>query len=154
MRLRPLYVDKAALYVDEIRRLIEHARGHNIQLTLIVAERDAEWNVRCEALDKFGFRDFPVRYLSEKAVRLLLQKLEEHDSLGLLKELPTFEDRVQKLLGPAQRQLLVALHEATLGKAFEDIIFEAYHRILTHEAQSLYLDICTLNALASPFGPG
>jgi cold shock CspA family protein/TolA-binding protein len=141
-----LFVDKAALHVDEIQKLITFARARNILLTLIVAERDAEWNVRCEAaLEKYGFRDFSVRYLSESEIRNLLVKLDEHDSLGLLKELASFEDRVQRLLGPAQRQLLVALHEATQGKAFEDIVFEEYQRIIPNEAQSLYLDICTLN---------
>lgn len=142
-----LFVDKAAHYVDEIQRLLDFAKSKQIRLTLIVAERDAEWNVRCESLDKYGVRDFPVRYLSEKEIRVLLEKLEQHDSLGLLKEVPTFEDRVQKLLGAAQRQLLVALHEATLGKAFEDIVHEEYHRIIPNEAQALYLDICTLNRL-------
>jgi hypothetical protein len=142
-----VFIDRAALYVEEIQRLIEFAKSRSILLTLVVAERDAEWNVRCEVLDKYGFRDYPVRYLSERAVRELLEKLEQHDSLGLLKELSSFEDRVQRLMGGAQRQLLVALHEATLGKAFEDIVFEEYRRIISPEAQDLYLDICTLNRL-------
>lgn len=142
-----LFVDRAALFVEELERLINFARVKRIRLTLIVAERDAEWNVRCENLDRFGFRDFQVRYLSESEIRSLLKKLEEHDLLGLLKEISNFEDRVKRLLGPAQRQFLVALHEATLGKAFEDIVYDEYHRILPTEAQAMYLDICTLNRL-------
>ncbi len=142
-----LFVDKAALFVDEIQRLMDFAIAKQIRLTLVLAERDAEWNVRCEPLDNYSPQDFHVRYLSEKEIHLLLRKLEQHDSLGLLKEVATFEGRVQRLLGPAQRQLLVALHEATLGKAFEDIVFEEYHRIIPNEAQALYLDICTLNRL-------
>ena len=142
-----LFVDRAALFVNEIQSLLAFAISRKVPLTLIVAERDAEWNVRCEPLDKYGPRDFPVRYLSEKEVRTLLKKLEQHNSLGLLKEIPTFEDRVEKLIGATQRQLLVALHEATQGKAFEDIVFEEYRRIIPKEAQALYLDICTLNRL-------
>jgi tetratricopeptide (TPR) repeat protein len=149
-----LFVDKAALYVDEIRSLLEFARGKKIPLTLVVAERDAEWYVRCESLDKYGVRDFSVRYLSEREVRDLLRKLEQHDSLGLLREVPDFEERVQRLMGGAQRQLLVALHEATFGKAFEDIVFDEYQRIIPPEAQALYLDICTLNRLGSPVRAG
>jgi cold shock CspA family protein/Flp pilus assembly protein TadD len=142
-----LFIDKAALYVEDIRRTIEFARSHNILLTVIVAEREAEWNVRCESLEKYTTREFTVRYLSEREIRGLLQNLELHDSLGLLKELPDFEDRVRRLVAGAQRQLLVALHEATLGKAFEDIVFEEYHRIIPNEAQALYLDICSLYRL-------
>lgn len=142
-----IFVDKVALHVDEIEDLLNHAKKRELRLTVIVAERDAEWNVRCEALDKHSPRDFPVRFLSEREVRLLLKKLEQHDSLGLLEEIPSFEDRVQKLVNSAQRQLLVALHEATLGKAFEDIVYEEYQRIIPVEARDLYLDICTLNRL-------
>jgi len=149
-----LFIDKAALYVDEIRSLLEYARSNKLPLTLVVAERDAEWYVRCESLDKYGVRDFSVRNLSEREVRGLLKKLEQHDSLGLLRESTDFEERVQRLMGGAQRQLLVALHEATLGKAFEDIVYEEYQRILPQEAQALYLDICTLNRLGSPVRAG
>jgi hypothetical protein len=130
-----LFIDKAALYVDEIQQLIVFSRARQIPLTLIFAERDAEWNVRCEPLERYWFRDFPVSYLSEKEIRALLVKLEEHDSLGILKEISSFEDRVQRLLGSAKRQLLVALHEATQGKRFEDIVYEEYHRILPSDAQ-------------------
>ena len=149
-----LFVDQAALYVEELDKLLSFARQRRIKITVVVAERDAEWNVRCEALDRYGVREFPVRYLSEKSVRALLLKLEEHDSLGLLKELPTFEQRVERLVGGAQRQLLVALHEATLGKAFEDIVYDEYRRIIPAEAQALYLDICTLNRLGVPVRAG
>lgn len=141
------FIDKAAHFVAEIQSLLDFAKSRRIQLTIIVSERDAEWNVRCDALDKYNPRDFHVRYLSEKEIRALLEKLDQHDSLGLLSEIDDFEDRVQKLLGPAQRQLLVALHEATLGKAFEDIVYEEYERIIPKDAQVLYLDICTLNRL-------
>jgi hypothetical protein len=142
-----LFIDKAALYVEDIRRLIEFAKSRDLRLTIIVAEREAEWNVRCESLEKYAIREFSVRYLSEREIRALLRTLESHDSLGLLKELSDFEDRVKRLMAGAQRQLLVALHEATLGKAFEDIVFEEYHRIIPNEAQALYLDICTLYRL-------
>ncbi len=142
-----LFIDRAAGYVEELQKLIDHAKSGEIRLTIIVAERDAEWNVRCEELEAYGFKDFPVRYLSEREIRVLLEKLEKHESLGLLREIPNFEDRVKKLVNASQRQLLVALHEATLGKAFEDIVFEEYHRIIPSEAQAMYLDICTLNRL-------
>jgi hypothetical protein len=46
-----LFVDRAALLVDELKSLIAFSRAHQVLLTVIVAERDAEWNVRCEALD-------------------------------------------------------------------------------------------------------
>jgi hypothetical protein len=76
----------------------------------------------------------------------LLVKLEEHNSLGVLNEL-TKEQRVQAFLQRAQRQLLVALHEATQGRRFEEIIVDEYNRVEPLEARQLYLDVCTLNRL-------
>jgi len=64
-----LFIDKAALYVEDIRRVIEFAKSHDLRLTVIVAERDAEWNVRCESLEKYSVREFLVRYLSEREIR-------------------------------------------------------------------------------------
>ena len=47
----------------------------------------------------------------------------------------------------AGRQLLVALHEATLGRPFEEIIADEYRNILPPAAQDMYLTICLLNRL-------
>ena len=138
------FCDRAAFYVDELDGLIKFAKANNIKLTLIVAERDAEWNVRCEKLDQHLTAEYPVKYLSEKEVDLLLEKLEKYNSLGLL-EGYSIEQRRKVFTKDAQRQLLVALHEATRGKPFEEIIHEEYNRIIPKAAQELYLDICTFD---------
>ncbi len=107
-----LFVDRAALHVQEILDVIQVARSAKIKLTIITAERDNEWNVRCDELDQFDATEYSLPYLSEHEIEQLLVKLDEHDALGVLKEL-TKEQRVQSFLQRAQRQLLVALHEAT-----------------------------------------
>ena len=45
----------------------------------------------------------------------------------------------------AERQLLVALHQTTSGKPFEDIILDEYNKVVSAEARVLYLDVCTLH---------
>jgi tetratricopeptide (TPR) repeat protein/cold shock CspA family protein len=141
-----MFVDRAALHREELRSLLDFAKSRNIPLTLVTAERDNEWNVRCEDLDEFVSEEYPVRFLSEPEVHSLLTKLEEHKALGLLEPL-SYQERVDAFLRRAERQLLVALHEATLGKPFVDIVLDEYRRIVPHEAQALYLDVCTLNRL-------
>ena len=141
-----LFVDRAALRVQEILDVIRVARAGSVKLTILTAERDNEWNVRCDELDQFNVTEYPLPYLSEREIGDLLVKLDEHDSLGVLREL-TAEQRVQVFLQRAQRQLLVALHEATQGKRFEEIIVDEYNRIEPLEARQLYLDVCTLNRL-------
>ena len=45
----------------------------------------------------------------------------------------------------AGRQLLVALHEATLGKPFEEIVVDEFSQVQPNDAKNIYLGICFLN---------
>ncbi len=148
-----IFIDHAALYVDEIEALAAFAKRNKIPITAIVTERDNEWNTRCENLDSLVSNDFPVPYLNKQEIHLLLKKLEEHDCLNHLADLSP-EDRFSAFHDRAQRQLLVALHETTLGKPFEEIVLDEYERIYPAQARVLYLDICTLNRLDVPVRAG
>lgn len=139
-----LFVDRVALVRHEIRELLNAARGRNVPLTIIGAERDNEWNVYCDQLEPFVRQEFPVRYLNEKEISDLVALLERHKALGLLKDKSPAE-RMQAFIEVAQRQLLVALHQVTLGVAFEDIIYDEYKSIPSDTARALYLDICALH---------
>ena len=123
-----LAVDRVALVRNELRELLVGARGRNVPLAIIGAERDNEWNVYCDQLEPFVRQEFPVRYLNEKEIGELVSLLERHNALGLLKDRSP-EERLQAFMDVAQRQLLVALHQVTLGVAFEDIVFDEYESI-------------------------
>lgn len=141
-----LFVDHAALHVEEISYAISELSRLNVPLTIITAERNNEWNVRCAALDEFVALEYALRPLSETEIHELLQKLERHEALGRLADF-SYAERFTEFAERAERQLLVALHEATLGKPFEEIVRDEYERIIPAEAQTLYLDVCTLNRL-------
>jgi hypothetical protein len=79
--------------------------------------------------------------------------LERHRALGTL-ENASEEGRRQAFAERAGRQLLVALHEATLGKRFEEIIEDEFSNIQPPEAQRIYLSICVLNRLNVPVRAG
>src|SRR3989338_7183047 len=141
-----LFVDNAA---DHVRELIELSdiigkRGNN--LTVILAERTNEWNVACEALNSLISSSYSLGYLSTKDIELLVALLEKHKSLGTLQN-ATPDERIEAFSERAGRQLLVALHEATLGKPFEEIVVDEYKNIVPAEAQQIYLTICILNRL-------
>jgi tetratricopeptide (TPR) repeat protein len=76
----------------------------------------------------------------------LLSLLGRNRALGTLERLSPEERRAQ-LSERAGRQLLVALHEATLGKPFEEILVDEFRKIEPYEAQRIYLTICVLNRL-------
>ena len=148
-----LFVDRVALVRNELLALLKVARSQSIPLSIFGAERDNEWNIYCEHLEPFVRQEFPVRYLSEREIETLLSLLERHNALGLLKNLSP-EDRVKKFVEGAERQLLVALHEATLGIPFEDIVVDEFRRIEPAVARTLYLDICALHQFDAPVRVG
>jgi hypothetical protein len=64
------------------------------------------------------------------------------------------DERRKELEEHAGRQLLVALHEATLGIPFETILVDEYNHITPFEAQRLYQTVCVLNRLNVPVRAG
>ena len=148
-----LFVDRLALIRDQLRELLYAARARAIAVTVIGTERYNEWNIYCEQLEPFVRQEFAVRYLSEKEIAELLELLERHGSLGLLHD-QTPKERIEAFAKTAERQLLVALHEATLGVPFEEIVVDEYRRIEPASARGLYLDICALHQFGAPIRAG
>jgi hypothetical protein len=138
---------------NELRDLLTTARAQSVPITVVGAERDNEWNIYCEQLEPFVRQEFPVRYLNEREIEDLIGLLERHNALGLLKDRAP-EDRVYAFTHSAERQLLVALHEATLGIPFEEIVVDEFLRIEPAVARSLYLDICALHQFGAPVRAG
>jgi hypothetical protein len=141
-----LFVDSAADRSESLRYVMEQAQKESLPLTVITAERINEWNMGCKALERFVTEEYPLRYLSRAEIEALIQLLDEHNSLYHLKD-ANHEERVDAFEKRAGRQLLVALHEATLGIPFEDILVDEYNSIRPRRAQSLYLTVCVLNRL-------
>ncbi len=124
-----------------------------LPLTVITAERLNEWNLSCERLEDYVTDYIQLPYLSNAEIASLVRLLEEHDSLGYLKDATT-EERENALARRAGRQLLVALHEATLGKAFADIVEDEFNDLRPDSAQELYLNVCFLNQFDVPVRAG
>lgn len=141
-----VFVDRIALNHDDVRAFLRNCRAEALPVTVVGAERDNEWNIRCGDLDAYVSDEFPVRFLSEREIRELIELLETHRALGLLEQASP-EERFDAFAKRAERQLLVALHETTLGRPFEEIVVDEYKGISPDEARLLYLDVCALNRL-------
>ena len=148
-----LFVDPASDYIDTIEAFILKARKDKIPLTILSAERYNEWNTNCEELEPYLTQSYDVKYLNEKEIDELIRLLTTHKSLGYLEGKQLHEQR-EEFTKRAGRQLLVALHEATLGKPFADIVFDEYKSITSRQAQSLYLTVCILHRLGVPTRAG
>ncbi|MCB2181313.1 MAG: SIR2 family protein [Desulfobulbaceae bacterium] len=148
-----LFIDPVSEFIDVVESFIVRARKDNLPLTIIAAERDNEWNTNCDSLKGFLTDNYSIRYLSEKELEELIHLLSQHKSLGHL-EGKLLQEQKNALAQRAGRQLLVALHEATLGKPFSDIVFDEYESIASPKAQSLYLTVCIMHRLGVPSRAG
>jgi tetratricopeptide (TPR) repeat protein len=149
-----VFVDAAADNISLILLLLEEARRFEVPLTIITAARANEWNMSCDRLADYVTKDYQLRYLSEAEIVDLVNLLEKHDALGPNLKNKNLDQRVQEFGEKAGRQLLVALHEATLGRPFREIIVDEYQHIYPKQAQDLYLTVCFLNRLGSPVRVG
>lgn len=143
-----LFIDKPSDNIEDILNIIKKSRKDQILLTIICAERINVWNIECEQLESYLIQDYILEFLTNKEILSLISLLEKYGSLGYLRD-KNEEERIKALTEKAGRRLLVALHEATLGKAFEDIIYDEYKSIKNDEAKSLYLTICILHRLGT-----
>lgn len=148
-----VFVDGASDHVGDILNLISAAKKKGLRMTVLLAERSNEWNVNCEGLESFINEIYEVKYLSRAEILGLLNKLQDNKCLGLLEGL-SHKQRLEAFEKKAGRQLLVALHEATLGKPFEEIICDEFRNIQPDEARTIYQTVCVLNRLGVPVRAG
>ncbi len=144
-----LFVDDAAERTRELTRIAQNIGSAGGRLTVVTAARTNEWNVCCAELEPYVTEQYELGYLRPPEIEGLLALLETHAALGTLQD-ATHEERRAAFADRAGRQLLVALHEATLGRPFEDIVEDEYDNITPSEAQDIYLSICVLNRLGVP----
>ncbi|TXM60453.1 hypothetical protein [Methylobacterium sp. WL120] len=148
-----VFVDRLALHTDRVMALLSTCKKQRVPVTVIGAERDSEWNVYCSALDRWNPIFTRVPNLSTQDVEGLIDLLERHRCLGLLTGRPR-QEQIDAFMKTAERQLLVALHEATHGRKLEDIVFGEYNDVTPEQARRLYLDIATMHQFAVPVRAG
>jgi tetratricopeptide (TPR) repeat protein len=149
-----LFVDNAADRAQAIAQLMAEARRTRLPLTIFTAERVNVWNMSCERLVEFLTEAHTLRYLNHQEVEALVTLLQKADALGPYLTGKSTEECVRQFEEQAGRQILVALHEATMGYRFEDILAHEFSQIQPRIAQQLYLTVCVMNRLNVPVRAG
>lgn len=149
-----VFVDDAGDHVQEMQEVVERAKQDELPITIVTAERANEWNMHCECLAAYSAPPFELRYLSHDECGLLVDLLNKHGSLGPNLKGKARDECIREFEERAGRQLLVALHEVTMGDPFEDIIYHEYQSIIPQQAQNLYLTVCVMNRLGVPVRAG
>lgn len=149
-----LFFDRALVNREIIVRILRDARREKIPVSIVASARThALKDSSAETLMSEVTADYELRYLNEDEIESLLDKLEQFNALGRLKNLSQRE-RLKAFQEQAGRQLLVALHEATLGKPFAEIIADEYRSISSPTAQALYRTIAIVHRLGVPVRAG
>jgi len=148
-----VFVDDVSHHRREIESLLLNLGSLVNNLTLIGACRTNEWNNTAASFKAKASNEHPLPYLTERELDELIDRLEAHRCLDQLERMSR-NDRRSALKEIAGRQLLVALHEATSGLKFEEILHDEFSRITPRRASEIYLAICLLNQYGIPVRAG
>ena len=149
-----LFVDDVVRHRAELDSLLHGLGTAASWLTIIGGARTNEWNVSPPTYQSLVTDEHTLPYLSDKELDLLIEKLETHRALRELERLSLTERRDALRRQRAGRQLLVALHEATSGLKFEEILHDEFARLTPNRLKTLYLAICFLNQFDVPVRAG
>ena len=110
-----LFIDNVPDRISEVRHECKTLAIMEL-LTVILAGRTNEWKLVPGDLQSAITAEYELATLKHEEIIQLLDLLEKHHALGRLEERSP-EERIQHTRSrPLRRQLLVALHEATLGR--------------------------------------
>ncbi len=136
-----LAVDDIEDRVLELENFILAAKRDKADITILGCGRFNEWSYKNQNHGLTFDISFDLQYLTTPEIDALLEKLELAGQLGILGQ-QTQSERRQAFIRRADRQLLVALREATEGKRFDQIIQDEYSAIPEESAREAYLLIC------------
>lgn len=149
-----IVVDDALLDAQNLNDCLAHAKKRALPVTFIAGARGNEWNVSQHSAHLTPDEEYTLGDLSRPEATSLVRLLKEHNCLGVLAKLEE-DAQVKSLLQENERQLLVALHIATLGdNDFRRLLRSEYRNVLPEEARILYLDVCSLHRLQVPVRAG
>lgn len=98
----------------------------------------------CIDREIMDYKEFLIPDLDDDEINLLIDKLDHHHLLGVLKGC-NYKERFHAFKVKAKKQILIAMKEATKGKKFEEIINDEYNEITPNEARFICLCValCT-----------
>jgi hypothetical protein len=144
-----IFVDNATVQARELSEFLANATRGHLKITLVSTARVNEWEDTSEEFSYPSESRFELGLLSSEEIDRVLESLEKTGNLGALMGL-NYQQRVRSRETLAQKQLLVALREATEGNDFDSIILDEFDRIPSDEGKSAYLAVSSLHWLGIP----
>ena len=140
-------IHHAAEQVNYLVNFIEEANQRKIPVTIILEERKNQWlTVKSKRKNVLSPAEYELGRLSEREIVNILEKLSEHDALGVLSG-RSQEEKVSHFQALAEKELLVALRELTEGTSFDKIVQDEYSKIPSHLGKRAYLYVSAMGQI-------
>lgn len=143
-----LLFDNAEAALGVLPAIVRELKTVDRPPIILIATRTNEYDRRLGKFDDTcEIHEYPVPHLDLNEIKAVISVLEKHHLLGRLRGMNEAE-RIREFQMRANRQILVAMREATTGRGFDEIIRDEFEKLPSDEAKVLYL--CT--ALATDAG--
>jgi hypothetical protein len=137
----PVFViDNAADHILALHNSIHRLRALKRQAAFLIGERLNEWRY---SHSKLAAIEFLLDPLSDLEINKLLDCLTANHALNKLQDLSR-DLQFASIKQNYQKELLVAMREATDGKGFDAILEDEYRGIPSDIAKRLYLYVCCM----------
>lgn len=132
-------IDNVDVVADQLSESLSSARLS--KTTILCAERENSWKKRTiHKLGQFSSNPIIVNEFSQQDAKKILGKLEAYGSWTVLGQMSE-KERIHALVDRAQKQLLIALLEATYGRGFGEIIERDYRTLTSFEERMFFLTV-------------
>ena len=143
-----LLLDNAEVALAQLPRIVSETESLSHPPIFVLATRTNVYGRRAVGLENMtAVKEWLVPDLSRDEIIGIIATLQDNNLLGKLRGM-TQDARVREFEDRANKQLLVAMREATSGQGFDKIIADEFHTLSSTESKYLYL--CT--ALATDAG--
>ncbi|HUX80432.1 MAG TPA: SIR2 family protein [Alphaproteobacteria bacterium] len=130
-------IDNVDYMADQLVEILKSGRLR--KTTIISAERENVWSKRTRhKLGAYSCKPIPVREFSEADAERIIDRIKLYGSWTILGQMSR-KQRIVALIEGAQKQLLIALLEATYGRGFEQIIENDYATLSSNEERIFLL---------------
>lgn len=132
------FIDKASDHSAALLSVVHRLRDIKKPAMFVLGDRLNEWR---QSRVRIGGKEFEIEPLSDPEINRLLDCLSEHSELHILEHLSR-DLQFMAIKKNYQKELLVAMREATEGRSFDAIIEDEFRGIGDHLSRQLYLTVC------------
>ncbi|MDT3429204.1 tetratricopeptide (TPR) repeat protein [Paenibacillus forsythiae] len=135
------FIDNASDHTQTTRNIIQQARESKKSVLLVLGDRTNEWKQAKPTITGDSFEILP---LSNSEIESLVDFLSEHNELNKIEHLSR-EHQISSIQRNYQRELLVAIREATENSKIEAIIEDEFWGIKDEFAKKVYSIVSCFN---------